>query len=70
VKNDPQEEAADLANVTMASLIQSKIVEVGSVKPVDDFTDLMKQGQPFRECESLIWYISTRVVFFSTSDWS
>ncbi|KAJ9590743.1 hypothetical protein L9F63_016259, partial [Diploptera punctata] len=63
VNDKPIQEATDLKKVTMESLMESKIVEVGSVKPVEDFKFLIEQSQPFVEVCSQMQKVITNVVF-------
>lgn len=37
----------DLKDVTMASLIEAQVIEVGTVKPVQDFKALLERGEDF-----------------------
>ena len=39
----------DLKDVTMASLIEAKVIEVGTVKPVQDFKALLERGEDFNK---------------------
>lgn len=49
VKDEPEEGPSnvDLKDVTMASLVEATVVEVGTVKPVQDFEALLERGEDF-----------------------
>lgn len=51
VKDEPDEEPSniDLKDVTMASLVEAAVVEVGTVKPVQDFEALLGRGEDFNK---------------------
>ncbi|PNF22251.1 X-ray repair cross-complementing protein 5 [Cryptotermes secundus] len=50
-KDEPEEGPSnvDLKDVTMASLVEATVVEVGTVKPVQDFEDLLGRGEDFNK---------------------
>ena len=37
----------DQKDVTMASLVEAEVIEVGTVKPVQDFKTLLERGEDF-----------------------
>jgi hypothetical protein len=51
VKDEPENAPSnvDLKDVTMASLVEATVVEVGTVKPVQDFEALMERGEDFNK---------------------
>lgn len=50
-KDEPEEgpSSVDLKDVTMASLVEATVVEVGTVKPVQDFEALLGRGEDFNK---------------------
>lgn len=51
MKDEPEEGPSnvDLKDVTMASLVEAAVVEVGTVKPVQDFETLLGRGEDFNK---------------------
>lgn len=51
MKDEPEEGPSnvDLKDVTMASLVEVTVVEVGTVKPVQDFEVLLGKGEDFNK---------------------
>lgn len=39
----------DLEDVTMASLVEATVVEVGTVRPIQDFKALLERGEDFNK---------------------
>jgi hypothetical protein len=39
----------ELKDITMASLVEAAVVEVGTVKPVKDFNALLERGEDFNK---------------------
>lgn len=66
---DESEEApsnVDLKDVTMASLVEAAVVEVGTVKPVQDFKALLERGEDFNKGTQP--HIERRVVILLKTD--
>uniref|UniRef100_A0A2Z5TTK7 ATP-dependent DNA helicase II subunit 2 n=1 Tax=Reticulitermes speratus TaxID=60591 RepID=A0A2Z5TTK7_9NEOP len=57
--------SVDLKDVTMASLIEAKVIEVGTVKPVQDFKALLERGEDFNKVCSQMQKVILNLVIHS-----
>jgi hypothetical protein len=51
VKDEPEDRASnvDLKDVTMASLVEAAVIEVGTITPIQDFEALLERGEDFNK---------------------
>ncbi|KDR13452.1 X-ray repair cross-complementing protein 5 [Zootermopsis nevadensis] len=64
-ESDEAPSNVDLKDVTMASLVEATVVEVGTVRPIQDFKALLERGEDFNKVCSQMQKVILNLVIYS-----